>query len=200
MYFLENYINLIFKEFFMIDLTSILVILVPVAMVAVSAVNLLKHGATLLLTPKENTARIQVSWMLYLLLTHITFFWGILTVFQETEWTFMKFTFIIIGPSLLILSSALIGRTGGEEETAQERYMKLSNYFLPVYALLRVWQLLAQAIFDSYETSIISVILTLIVVTIVRFSSSYKWHISGSVAVWLILIYTIIKKSLLVEG
>ncbi len=180
----------------MLDLTSILVLLVPVAMVAVSAVNLLKHGATLLLTPKKEVAGIHVSWMVYLLFTHLTFFWGIITIFEHTEWSFMKFMFIMVGPSLLILSSALIGRTGGEEESAQERYMKLSNYFLPVYALLRIWQLIAQGVFGNYETVIVSIVLTLIVVTIVRFTSSYKWHISGSIAVWLIFIYTIIMKSL----
>ncbi len=180
----------------MSDISSILIALVPVAMVAVSAVNLIKHGATILLSPKKSVSSIQISWIVYLLFTHVTFLWGIIPVAENTNWNFLKFGLFATGPALLILSSALIGRVGGNSSSPEDRYMAISQQFLPTYALLRLWQLIAQGVLKNYSTITISVVLTLVVVAILRFNSSYRWHISGAIAVWLIFVYTIVMQSL----
>ncbi len=180
----------------MAEISSILIGVVLTILISFSAVQILKMMGVLLPASKPGKiSGVQLSWGVYLLFTHVTFFWGILPIFEKAEWTLLKLSTVLVGPSLLLLSSKMIS-TLQSDNTADSRdlFIVLSKTFLPIYALFRLWQLVSHYFLPHYETISISALLTLFIIAGLRFVSSYRWHISGTIALWIIFIYTLVIK------
>ncbi len=178
------------------EISSILIGAILTILISISAIQILKMMGSLLYSSNPvKISGVQLSWGVYLLFTHVTFFWGILPVFGKTEWTLLKLSTVFAGPSLLFLSSTLISSLGSDEaEDSRDQFLYLSKTFLLVYALFRLWQLVSHYFLPHYETISISALLTLFIIAGLRFVSSYRWHISGTIALWIIFIYTLVIK------
>jgi len=167
---------------------SLIIILFAGILLAISMFNVLQHLAKWGF--RKDTELFTALW-LYLIASEVTLFWEILSLLSKTEWSLGELFLVLLGP--VLISTAALKLTASSKRTCSpEHFLKKSRGYYSIIALLQLWILLADFSFHCFTVVRIGTIITMGVATALIFTKSYRWHISGSVALWLTLLYNTI--------
>jgi hypothetical protein len=84
---------------------------------------------------------IPTTWLVLLLLQHFGMFWNTLAILEAKEWDFAGFLYIVSGPMILFLATAVMlpGPPDAESENPNAHYLGVARQFYSLLALLMLW-------------------------------------------------------------
>ena len=93
----------------------------------------------------------MISWIVLLLLVHFDLFWETLTIFDQKDWKFSAFLFVIAGPVLLFFASqTLLTNKDTEIRThSSGHYVAVSRRFFAALCLVMIWAIAVEFILGN---------------------------------------------------
>jgi hypothetical protein len=174
--------------------TTLLVSIMFITILSIGVANLLTAladivcGKTLPLPDK-----VHISWMLVLLFYTLTYFWQTTVILEISDWSFLRYLGIIIGPIVLFFATNLIIALPENEDIIDRRdlYMQESRRFFLLLALVPIWVVLLDVFYDStgLETWLNCFIAALFAFLAV--SKNYLVHQACAIAAWLVILVSV---------
>jgi hypothetical protein len=129
-------------------------------------------------------ARIQLSWIVLLLLAMLNLFWETAVILDVEDWAFLEFLYVISGPMVLLFATGVIIAPAAEDATPEAHYFSLSGRFFLMLAIQSAWLVGLDFLFDSLSiASALDTVLAVLFV-ILMFSGSLRLHLVGNVVAW----------------
>ena len=126
--------------------------------------------------------RVHLSWIVLLLVAYLALFWETQTILEIDDWLYAEYLYIITGPILLLFAANLATspQRNGHERGAQAHYLEISRRLFGMLALVEVWILLLDFIYQNL--SIISIFDALKLVLFIGLSSLQNYRRSDDPA------------------
>lgn len=120
---------------------AMLVSMMFVMVLSIGIGNILMSLSALIDRRSQATAHwIPTTWLLLLLLQHLSLFWNTLAILEAREWDFAGFLYIVAGPVVLFLATALMLPGAGDESSdPSTHYFQVAPRFYALLALLMLW-------------------------------------------------------------
>ena len=170
--------------------TALLVAIMFVTILGMGIGNILTSLAEITrMGRKESPHPIHISWMILLLLVHLRMFWFTVDVLAISNWRFIGFLGIIVGPILLFFSTGVLlaGRESKAEKNTIDDYFKVSSRFFVLVALIQPWTIAADFSMGRGLTGPGMVNLAILALTVVLASSKhYPLHVAGAGLAWIL--------------
>mgnify|MGYP001822857023 CR=1 FL=1 len=147
----------------------------------------------------QKIAPLQISWLLFLLLTHLNYFWNTTLLLEVEGWTFLAFIGFIAGPIVLLFATNMITVVAPEESGTSDvgrHYFELSRRFFLLLFLVQAWLVGIDYSFGSVTYSTYLAGLTGLVFLALILTKSVRAHAVGAFIVWVALIIQGIQQSL----
>lgn len=169
--------------------TTLLVAIMYVTIVATGLVNILMTLSDIV-GGQRRTDPVHTGWIVLLLITYFSFFWGTTAILDIEGWNFLAFISFIIGPVILLFATNLLLAPSEEEgvATMDENYFKQSGRFFLLMSLVQAWTIGLDVVFKhigglTYLAAGVGVVLLVLMV-----SKNYKLHLAGLIAVTLVVL------------
>ncbi len=120
---------------------SFLVAMMFVMILSIGIASVLGGFGTIVQAPYQDFHWLPIAWMALVLFSHFDLFWHTVLIIAIDDWRFTGFLYMIFGPVLLFLASAvLIAESAkGDSVASLARYFSVSPYFFGLLALLMLW-------------------------------------------------------------
>jgi hypothetical protein len=129
-------------------------------------------------------SRIQLSWIVLLLLAMLNLFWETTAILDVEEWAFLDFLYVISGPMVLLFATGVIIAPAPDGEAPEAHYFNLSSRFFLMLAIQEAWLVGLDLQFDSYSmTTLLNVVLAALFV-VLMVSRTYRLHLIGNGIAW----------------
>lgn len=142
---------------------------------------------------KKNVAGVQLSWSIYLIMVHVMYYRACVVSLSSGSVTLDKQLFMLPATLLLMIVSFLMSDgipCDQGEESVEQKFIRKRIPFFVLYIIFHIWLILVQVLVPSFDSVWLAKVLSIGVSLSLLFSKSYLWHISGSVAAWLITAYS----------
>lgn len=129
--------------------------------------------------------RIELSWIILLLVAMLDLFWATMTILEVEDWRFLDFLYMITGPMLLFFAASLITVPSDSGKGSDHaHYFSLCGRFFLMLTLEEIWLLGVDLRYDSLSmvSALNAVMLALFVLLAV--SRSYRLHVAGAAIAW----------------
>ena len=157
--------------------TTLLVAIMYTTIVVTGLVNILMTLSDIV-GGKRRADPVHTGWIVLLLLTYFSFFWGTTAILDIEGWNFLAFISFIIGPVILLFATNLLLAPDGDEgvATMDEYYFKQSGRFFLLVSLVQVWTIGLDVVFEqigglTYLSAGIGVLFLALMI-----SKNYKVH------------------------
>ena len=150
-----------------------------VTIVATGLVNVLMALSDIV-GGKMKSDILHAGWLFLLLLAYLSFFWETTAILEIEGWDFLAFVSFITGPILLLLATNFVTSPKVVEEGLLDSYyFEQSKRFFLLLALVQVWVLGLDIVFDavgyaSYLTAGIGILLLVLMV-----SENHRLHVAS---------------------
>lgn len=181
--------------------------------VAIMYVTIISFGLAGLLTSlstilqKRNTgivAKVQLNWILILLVVHFNMTWHAVYITSVENWTYFGFVAIVFGPVLGFFTANILSPNSFADATKNhliEHYLSIKPRILVLFILIQFWILAADRIFERGLVDSAYFNLALIAISVyMLFRKSYKSQQYGITIIWTLLITGLVLRSLGVIG
>jgi hypothetical protein len=129
-------------------------------------------------------ARIQLSWIVLLLLAMLNLFWEATAILDVEDWEFLDFLYMILGPMVLLFAAGVIIAPVAEREAPQAHYLSMSGRFFLMLAVQEAWLLGLDVQFDMLSLASVLDGTLLILFVVLSLSKNYRLHLVGNVIAW----------------
>ncbi len=136
---------------------------------------------------KKGTELVSSLWI-YVIASEVILLWELLSLLDKAQWSVGELFLAILGPSLISIAALKLS-VGSEKECTPDHYIMNSTVFFVIIAVVQLWIILADFSFHCFTLVRLGTIITMIISVGLAFTKSYRWHISGTVALWLTLFY-----------
>jgi hypothetical protein len=180
--------------------SSLLVAMMFVMVLSIGIGNLLMGLSSLL---NERAPReldwLPTSWLLLMLLQHLSLFWYTLDIIEVDDWGFGGFLYIVSGPTLLFLAASLLLADPALSGPSEPRthYFGVAGKFFSILALLMLWTIGADFVLGTGFTraSFWNVAFFVLFAVLSR-SRAPSLHGAATTATWVLTISLLIFRSL----
>ncbi|MBT8056515.1 MAG: hypothetical protein KJO72_06200 [Gammaproteobacteria bacterium] len=177
--------------------TTLLVAIMFVTVVVTGIVSILMSLSELV-TGHQKIAPLQANWLIFLLLTHLNYFWNTTLLLEIEGWTFLAFTGFIIGPIVLLFATnmAIAMRPEAEGSSDLDRhFLEFSGRFFLLLFLVQMWLVGVDFSFDAVDYLTYLAGLAGLVFLLLMLTKSLKAHAAGAVLVWIGLLIQLARQS-----
>ena len=87
-----------------------------------------------------NVGRLQLAWIVLLLLLHLDLFWQVRVILEREAWSFVEFVFTETGPILLLLATSfLLPDPSREADDPFDHYRAAAPLSFTLLAVMMLW-------------------------------------------------------------
>lgn len=146
---------------------------------------------------KPAPERIQLGWIILLLVAMLDLFWATTAILEVEDWRFLDFLYVITGPMLLFFAvSVITAPSDGAEDNDHAHYFSLCGRFFVMLALQEAWLLGIDLRYDSLTLISTFNAALLALFAVLAISRSYRLHLGGAYLAWLGLLFPIALRGL----
>jgi len=134
--------------------------------------------------------RVQLSWLILVLLLHLDLFWQVLFILEREEWEFAGFLYIITGPVVLLFAASILipdpSRASGDSNAD---YFAITQPVFTLLALVLAWLVGVDLIFGSgVEPATVWDLVAAGLCAALALSRSRRVHLFGAGLAWLLFL------------
>lgn len=178
--------------------TTLLVAIMFVTIVVTGLVNILMCLSNWV-AGNQTIRPLHASWLFFLLITHLNYFWNTTLLLEIEGWKFLSFVGFILGPiALLFATNLVVVVPEGEQESTRERYyFEISRRFFILLVLVQAWLIAIDYVFDAVgNPTYLSALMAVVFLTL-AISKERKVHMGGALVVWVALLFQLVHQSLM---
>jgi hypothetical protein len=171
--------------------SGLLVAMMYVMILSLGIVGLLSSVAGSAVKGKLSAgSRLRTSWVWLLLLELLSMFWSTLTLLEVSNWTFLSFLFILVGPILLFFaSSVLIATDSDDSNTEKSAGTDFSYRFFYMLAGVEAWIVVLDLTLGSgFAVATLGNILVGLLVLFMALKPTPRVWATGTGIAWLLVI------------
>jgi hypothetical protein len=179
--------------------SSLLVAMMFVMVLSIGIGNLLMGLSSLL---NERAPRefdwLPTSWLLLMLLQHLSLFWYTLDIIEVDDWGFGGFLYIVSGPTLLFLAASLLLADPALSGPSEPRshYFRVAGKFFSILALLMLWMIGADFVLGTgFTRASFWNAAFLVLFAVLARSQAPGHHSALTVATWVLTVSLLVFRS-----
>ncbi len=146
--------------------------------------------------------RIHISWIILMLAAYLALFWETRAILDIADWLYAQYLYILAGPILMLFAAnlAISPQPNGSDREPRAHYLEISRRLFVMLALLQVWMLLLDVVYQSL--TLVSVFDALKLVLFIGLSSiqNYRLHAIGAALGWLVYLLPMALQGFLLIG
>ena len=181
------------------DLTTMLVIVMFATIITLGMANTLMAIAGLFNESKDKLQYwVNNSWLLWLFIMHLNMYWYSSHIARVEQWGFPGFLHIIIGPVILFFATSIfLNRDQADDDSAEAAYFNVSRKFFIFFALLQLWIISTDYVFESGFTGSAAFNLALAATGFILSSSrTPRFHQVGAILAWALILIPMLLRGL----
>ncbi len=136
---------------------------------------------------KKGTELISSLW-LYVIASEVILVWELLYLTEKYTWSIGELFLVLLGPCLISLAALKLS-VRSEKQCTKEHYLERSTVFYIIIAIVQLWIIIADFSFHCFTLVRLGTFISMVISIALVFTKSHRWHISGTVALWLTLLY-----------
>lgn len=177
--------------------TTLLVAIMFVTIIVTGLVSVLMSISTWV-TGEQKFTPLYISWLFFLLVTYLLYFWNTTLLLEIEGWSFLSFIGFIMGPiSLLFATNLLIVEPNNEEpEEADRHFFNASRRFFALLFAVQVWLVGLDFSFDSIDSPTYLAGFSGMVFLVLSVTGNERAHRAGMALAWISLLAQVVYESL----
>ena len=148
--------------------TSLLVALMFVTILSMGIGNTVNTLSVIVEKGKKSGySKLQVGWLVLLLISYFNMFWHIIDLLSVEKWGFLGFLYMMTGPILIYFATSILIATKNEDEGQK---ILIRPLFFVLFMLLQFWIITVDLILEKsvIEHGLLNIIMMFIAFVLIR--------------------------------